>query len=232
VEYNAVPSVSQLPGGLASGQSATNDMHGVRVMSRHAIRIATRSRSDRSGSKQGLILVPILTGLLAACASNPAPQDGPQLTANQEWVQAVCYPEDYDATGWPQYRLGDLLIRVPAEYRVSEGQPYQLLFRGPRGSLTLYLHRNARYTFDTINRPRRGQVWCGTRFGGYGAEAIAWNEGFQFGTAIRVEATWGGQDVEKWLYGQVTASRLDDARALRHALRTIIAVQDTVSVPR
>lgn len=227
-----MPSVGQLPGGLASGQSATNDMHGVRVMSRHAIRIATRSRSDRPGSTHSLISVPILTALLAACASNPAPQDGPQLTVNQEWVQAACYPENYDPTGWPQYRLGDLLIRVPAQYRVSEGVSYELNFRGPRGSLRLYLHRNARYEFDGINRPRRGQVWCGTRFGGYGAEAIAWNEGFQFGTAIRVEATWGGQDVDKWLYARVLATSIEDARALRHALRTIIAVQDTVSIPR
>jgi hypothetical protein len=170
--------------------------------------------------------------LSASCASNPAPADGPQLSVNQEWVQGVCSPENYDPTGWPQYRLGDLLIRVPAEYRVSEGQPYQLRFRGSRGTLRLYLHSNARYTFDGVNRPRRGQVWCGTRIGGYGAEAIAWNEGFQFGTAIRVEATWGGQDAHKWLYGEVLTSSLEDARALRHALRTIIAVQDTGSVRR
>jgi hypothetical protein len=179
-----------------------------------------------------LIAVPILTALVAACAGNPAPRDGTELTTNQAWVQAACYPENYDPTRWPQYRLGDLLIRVPAEYRVSEGVPYELNFRGPRGSLRLYLHRNARYEFDGINRPRPGQVWCGTRFGGYGAEAIAWNEGFQFGTAIRVEATWGGQDVDKWLYARVLATSIEDARALRQALRTIIAVQDTVSGKR
>jgi hypothetical protein len=170
--------------------------------------------------------------LSSGCASNPAPSDGPQLSVDQEWVQAVCAPENYDPTGWPQYRIGDLLIRVPAEYRVSESVPYELHFRAPRGSLRLYLHRNARYEFDGINQPRRGQVWCGTRFGGYGAEAIAWHEGFQYGTAIRVEATWGGQDVDKWLYARVLATSIEDARALRHALRTIIAVQDTGSVRR
>ncbi|HEX9563181.1 MAG TPA: hypothetical protein VF981_04390 [Gemmatimonadaceae bacterium] len=223
-----MPTSRQLPRRLAPCESAANDMYGVQIMSRHALRIAARCRFHGPGPHLQAVSS-FLLATAAGCSANPTPQEQPRVSPDQAWVQGACSPESFDATGWPQYRLGDLLISVPSRYRVSHTIPYTVLFRNANATLTLTLHRNARYLFDTANRPRPGQVWCGTHYGGYGAEVISWHEGFVFGVAARIEATWGGQDEGKWLYAVVTTSHLDDARRLRHALRSIIAVQDTIT---
>lgn len=140
---------------------------------------------------------------------------------DQAWVAAACNPVSADVSQWPRYRIGDVTVRVPSRYRASLSEPYTLSFRGQFGSLTVRLHRNARYDFDELNVARRGQNWCNGTYSGYKAEVLSWKEGFTYRLVTRWPATWGGQDDGKWLFATLMASRIEDARLLRAALHTI-----------
>lgn len=238
MEYNATAALGELPRGLAAGQSPTDNVNRPNVMNRHALRIAPRSRADRH-------LFLWMSGVfgLAACSSGQANPEVNVPSSDQAWVASACDAASIDTTGWRRHRLGDITIAVPAEYRFSSPDQYQLVFRGPRGTLVLSLHRDARYSFDAANSARRGQNWCNGNLGGNQAEILSWFEPFdgirrdtragelQIGAAYnfvaRLPATWGGQDEGKWLFAQVGASRLRDAHVLRDALHTLSVVRDT-----
>jgi hypothetical protein len=149
---------------------------------------------------------------------------------DQAWVDSACQPASVDTTGWRRHRIGDFTIHVPSEYRVGPFEPYNLKIRGPGGTLTLVLHRNAIYLFDTANRARRSQNWCQGTLGGYQAEIVSWYERFRgpaYNFAARLRPTLGTRDEEKWLYVNISASRLLDAQRLRDAVHTLAAIRDT-----
>lgn len=159
---------------------------------------------------------------LIACGGKSAPETAATPEADRAWVEGVCGPESYDPTDWPKYRMGDFEISVPKEYRaITSGLPYRMSFRAPRGTLSIDISRSAEYGFDSMNRPRVGQVWCQARYAGFEAEVISWHVGFNYGFAARMKGPWGGQDDRPWLDARVAATRLEDARALRQAVRTI-----------
>jgi hypothetical protein len=118
-----------------------------------------------------------------------------------------------------------MTIAAPPTYRVITSMPFKLQIRDPGGSLLLYLHRNARYDFDDMNRGgRRGQNWCTGSPSGLQTETLAWQEPFRgasFNLVARTKATWGGQDEGKWLFMHIVASRVRDAYTLRDMLHTI-----------
>ena len=117
--------------------------------------------------------------------------------------------------------------------------------RGPGGNLSVFLHRDARYSFDRYNAARRGQNWCRGSLGGFQAEIVSWFERFggtprdtrageliisaTYNFAARLPATWGGQDAGKWLFAYVGATRIRDAHLLRDALHTLSVVRDTTT---
>ena len=149
---------------------------------------------------------------------------------DQAWVASACQPASIDTTGWRRLRIGDFTIQVPSEYRVGPFEPYNLNIRGPGGSLTLVLHRNAIYLFDTANRARRSQKWCQGTLGGYQAEIVSWHERFRgpaYNFAARLRPTLGTRDEEKWLFVNIAATRLRDAQLLRDAVHTLAAIRDT-----
>jgi hypothetical protein len=151
-------------------------------------------------------------------------------TTDQAWVDSACQPASVDTTGWRRHRIGDFTIQVPSEYRVGPFEPYNLNIRGPGGTLSLVLHRNAIYLFDTANRARRFQNWCQGTLGGYRAEIVSWHERFRgaaYNFAARLRPTVGTRDEEKWLYVNISASRLQDAQRLRDAVHTLAAIPDT-----
>jgi hypothetical protein len=166
-----------------------------------------------------------VTVTLMACAQAPPPNpygEQPPLSPDQAWVASTCDPASLaDTAGWNRHRLGDITIAAPPDFTVSEGTPYSLRLRGGSGSIALTLHRNARYLFDDMNRARRNQNWCRASFGGYQTEVLGWKDIGTFGLVARWEATWGGQDVGKWLFAQMTAFQLKDAQLLRDMLHTI-----------
>lgn len=157
------------------------------------------------------------------CAPPRSPYDEPEpLTPDQAWVASTCDAgSPADTTGWKRHRLGDITIAAPGRFTVSEGTPYSLRLRSGSGSLSLTLHRNARYLFDDSNRARRNQNWCRASFGGYETEVLAWKDVGFFGLVARWEATWGGQDAGKWLFASLSAMQLSDAQMLRDMLHTI-----------
>ena len=170
----------------------------------------------------------------AACATSQAsPEANVDVpSSDAAWVASACEPASVDTAGWERHRLGNLTYAAPTEYRGGSYDPNYSGVRGPGGTVYLYLHRNARYTFDEANRGgRRGQNWCQGTLGGYSAEILSWFEPFGRGASYnfvaRVKATWGGQDEGKWLYARVSASRLRDAYRLRDALHTLHAVPDS-----
>jgi hypothetical protein len=149
---------------------------------------------------------------------------------DQAWVDSACQPASVDTSGWRPHRIGDFTIQVPPEYRVGPFEPYNLNIRGPGGTLRLVLHRNAIYMFDTANRARRFQNWCQGTLGGYQAEIVSWYERFRgsaYNFAARLRPTLGTRDEEKWLYVNISASRLQDAQQLRDAVHTLAAIRDT-----
>ena len=187
--------------------------------------------------------------IAAGCAGQG--QASPEVSVpspDEAWVASACQPVSVDTTGWLSYRIGDLMIQAPPEYQGS-GFGYEFSIRGPGGFLYLHLHRNARYDFDATNVARRGQTWCNGSLGGYQAEILSWFDGFartsartpriqsaiqnpqtpqaaiNYNYVARLEATWGGQDQDKWLFARVGASRLRDAQQLRAALHTLRATQ-------
>jgi hypothetical protein len=199
----------------------------------------------------------VLAGIacLAACSSGQSAT--PEVNApsgDEAWVASACEPASIDTTGWRRYRVGDLTIQVPPQYSLTgqSSRPlsyeqnyygYDLRFRNSGGSLSIQLHRNARYTFDQANQARRNQNWCRGSLGGYQAEIVSWFERFgaaprdtragelilpsAYNFAARFPATWGGQDAGKWVFVFVGASRLEDAQRLRNALHTFAVVKDT-----
>lgn len=152
---------------------------------------------------------------------------------DQAWVDSACQPASVDTTGWRRHRIGDFTIQAPAEYRVGPFEPYNLNIRGPGGSLRLVLHRNAIYLFDTANRARRFQNWCQGTLGGYQAEIVSWHERFRgaaYNFAARLRPTVGTRDEDKWLFVNISASRLQDAQKLRDAVHTLAAIRDTARI--
>jgi hypothetical protein len=166
--------------------------------------------------------------ILGAGCARPALDEPAMMTPNQAWIASTCDAGSPADSTWPRYRLGDITIAVPAEYRVSESVPYTLRFRGSFGTLSLTLHRNARYLFDDMNRARRKQNWCRASYGGFQTEVLAWNDLGHFNLIARWEATWGGQDAGKWLFAQVSASKVEDAAVLRDVLHTIAVAKDAL----
>jgi hypothetical protein len=164
----------------------------------------------------------------AGSASNVASAE--TSAPDQAWVDSACQPASIDTTGWRRHRIGDFTVQVPSEYRVGPFEPYNLNIRGPGGTLTLVLHRNAIYMFDSANRARRFQNWCQGTLGGYQAEIVSWHERFRgpaYNFAARLRPTLGTRDEDKWLYVNITATRLRDAQQLRDAVHTLAAVRDT-----
>jgi hypothetical protein len=214
-------------------------MNWILLMTLHALTIAKRKARPDS-------IVLALTGSIAllatGCGGSRSAPEVSDASADAAWVESACHPASIDTTGWRRYRLGDLTIQLPPDYVQAGFAPYELGFRGPGGTLRLQLHRNARYHFDGVNVARRGQVWCNGTLGGHRAEVLSWFEPFSFrprdtragelsaapgyNFAARLEATWGGQDEEKWLYAKVSATRLRDAQRLRDALHTIAALRE------
>lgn len=187
---------------------------------------------------------------LAACSSRQASPEADVPGGDEAWVASACQPVSVDTSGWRRYRLGDITIQLPVHYtpvrsieslnvRATGYAGYDFAARGPGGIVWLYLHRNARYTFDQYNIARRGQNWCNGSLGGYQAEILSWFEPFDgarrsageflfqntYNFAARLPASWRGQDEGKWLFLYVGASRLRDARLLRDALHTLTAVR-------
>ena len=232
MEYNAAPAPGELPGRLAAGKATADDVNRERVMIVHGLRIATNgpiawARSVRRGHRlTAVLLIPVLLSCAWATSRDPAPP-----TPDAAWVQSACGAGSPDARDWPRYRLGDIRIAVPPEYRVSAGTPFSLAFSRGRSELRLTLHRNAKYEFDANNRPRPGMKWCEAHFGGLATEVLAWFGAGYYAVVARWQAVWGGQDEGKWLYAQIVASRLRDATLLRQALHTIEVATDTVSSP-
>lgn len=170
----------------------------------------------------------LLPVLLCACspARDPALEPAPP-SPDRAWVASTCDAgSPADTTGWKRHRLGDITIAAPARFTISEGTPYTLRLRGGSGSLSLTLHRNARYLFDDLNRARRNQVWCRASYGGYQTEVLGWKDLGYFGLIARWEATWGGQDAGKWLFASMSALQLSDAQLLRDMLHTIQPVRE------
>lgn len=159
------------------------------------------------------------------CATTPPPNpygEQPPLGPDQAWVASTCDAgSPADTIGWKRHRIGDITILVAPQYRVSEAEPYTLSFRSGSAGFQLVLHRNARYSFDGANRARRFQNWCRASYGGFATEVVAWKDLGYFGLAARWEATWGGQDVGKWLYASMGALKVEDAKLMRDMLHTI-----------
>lgn len=195
-----------------------------------------------------------ILGLVACGSSQAGTPDVDVPSPDEAWVASACQPISVDTTGWRRHRLGDISIQIPTQYSLTgqSSRPvafgsdyfgYDLTFRGPGGSLSIQLHRNARYTFDRFNGARRGQNWCNGSLGGYQAEIVSWFERFAgaprdtrageaiigatYNFAARLPASWGGQDAGKWLFAYVGATRLRDAHLLRDALHTLSVVRDT-----
>ena len=192
---------------------------------------------------------------VAACSSGQASTPEVNVPSSDDaWVASACQPVSIDTTGWRRHRLGDISIQVPTQYSltgqskrpVAVGSDYigfDMVVRGPGGSIGIQLHRNARYTFDQFNGARRGQNWCSGSLGGYQAEIVSWFEPFRgsrrdtfageliigatYNFAARLPASWGGQDAGKWMFIYVGASRIRDAHMLRDALHTLSVVRDT-----
>lgn len=237
MEYNAAPALGELPGSLASSQSAADHVNRTQVMSLHVLTIANRWP-----------LMVVVGLVVAACSSSQANPEVSVPSSDEAWVASACDAVSVDTTGWHTYRIGDITIQAPAQYTPSGSRGQTdfssgLRLRAPGGSVQIIVDRNARYMYDDINRARRGQNMCNGSLGGYQSEIMSWFERFgntptdtrsgelvlgaTYNFAARLPVTWGGPDAGKWLFIYVGASRIRDAYLLRDALHTLAPVTRT-----
>lgn len=161
------------------------------------------------------------TMVVSACAPAGQPGDPQALSANQAWVQHACAPDTFDPSAWPTYEYRGIRIAVPAPYKQTSTNPEYLFVRTPRGTMSIWRHREARYEFDALYKQvHPGQVSCTVNYGGLPAEVVAWHDRGAFLTAIRVAPTSIGES-DRWLIGVVRSRELSDATMLRHVLRTM-----------
>jgi hypothetical protein len=164
---------------------------------------------------------------LSAEAHSQATQGMTREQADSLWLENACDPTPVDTTLWPRYRIGDVTIAMPPQYRVSRQVPYTLIFRGSYGSMRLMMHRNAKYTLDRRSAsPRPKETWCDGNYGGYHNEVHAWVEAGRYNFATKWEATWGGDDEGEWLGASFGSARPEEANRLRAALNTMQPVKD------
>lgn len=166
---------------------------------------------------------------LASCARSRAPGDPNALTPQQTWVQNGCKAEVFDPSGWPKYRLAGFEISVPQPYRAETAVPDAFRVRTPFGYLGARRDRNAKYDFESrAFRVRNKQSSCFFRYGGFDAEVISSFENGNYSTWILAPPAWTGNDSDKWMIASVSSRSLAEATILRHALRTLVPVLDTM----
>jgi hypothetical protein len=209
-----------LPRGLAAGQSSTDYVNRSNIMARHALTIATqRSKTDC------LLAVGVVLGL-TGCSRGQASPEADVPSAEKAWVAAACTPVAPDFSTWTRSQVGGVTIASPPGYTVLQGDPGVLALRGParRSNLGIQFLRSseARKTFDSYYyRQQRQRNVCRANLSGYPADVVAWYERGQYGLVAFWEASWGGEDAEKWLMVFLTSSRLEEAIELRAVLRTM-----------
>ena len=225
MEYNGAAALGELPGGFAPGQSATHHMNRIRYVISHALRIATREVSN--ASVRGLALG-ALCAAIAACAPSHGSGDPKAPSPDELWVQNGCKTEIFDASAWPKYRLAGFEISVPPPYRAETAVADAFTVRTPFGYLGARRDRNAKYDFESrAFRVRSKQASCYLRYGGFDVEVISSHENGNYSTSILAPPAWGGSDADKWMIASVSSRSLAEATVLRHALRTLVPVQDT-----
>ena len=175
-------------------------------------------------------IVPVM--LLATTAlsqdSSKAPPKMSREQLNSDWLATACSPATVDTTLWPRYRLGEITISIPPQYRVSRQIPYTLNFRGSYGSVRLTWNRLARYATTGPNRAssmvRPREEWCEGAYGGYANVVHTWIETGRYHFVTKWEPP-GGDDGE-WLSASFSTTRWEEANRLRAALNTMQYVKD------
>jgi len=208
MEYNATAQLGELPGSLATRQSASHYMNQIPMIP-HGSRITAFG--------VGCVWTALGLGAVVGCArrGNPEPAS---LTADQEWVQSVCLPASPDTTGWPRYQLGNMSIAVPPEYRRGRTNGFSLRFSRGTSTLTVMLGRQSAFTLLGYNRP--GQVVCEADYGGFPTEALSWNGRGEYLAIARWDRL-NEPDARPSVQAMIRTTRLRDAQALRLALHTI-----------
>jgi hypothetical protein len=229
VEYNAAAALGELPRGLTAGQARTDNVNRPNVMNRHALRIAPRPLAYRHPFRLNTFSFLALWLALASCARSREPGDPNALSAQETWVQNGCKAEVFDPTGWPKYRLAGFEISVPPPYRAETAVADAFTVRTPFGYLGARRDRNAKYDFESrAFRVRSRQASCFHRYGGFDVEVISSFENGNYSTSILAPPAWTGSDSDKWMIASVSSRSLAEATVLRHALRTMVPVRDTV----
>lgn len=232
MEYNAAAALGELPRGFTAGQASTDNVNRPNVMNRHALRIAPRwSRADRHlfAWLGAVFTVSTCCLALASCARSRIPGDPQAITPDEAWIQNGCNAEVFDPSGWPKYRLAGFEISVPPPYRAETAVTDAFTVRTPFGYLLARRDRNAKYDFESrAFRVRSRQASCFHRYGGFDVEVISSFENGNYSTWILAPPAWTGSDSDKWMIASVSSRSLAEATVLRHALRTLVPVRDTV----
>lgn len=184
-------------------------------------------RNSRGTSPHRITLC-IVAGALAACARPQGSPEPVSQTADQEWVRSVCEPASPDTTGWPRYRLGNISIAVPPEYRRGRSSGFDLRFSRGTATLTILLGRQSAFTLLGYNRP--GQVVCEADYGGFQTEALSWHGRGEYLAVARWERL-NEPNERPSVHATIRTTRLRDAQMLRLALHTIQRTDEDASGP-
>ena len=167
--------------------------------------------------------------LSVACSSGRREPETSSPNADREWVQSVCERIMPDTTGWPRYRLGNISIAVPPQYKRARFTGFNLRFtRGDRTSMTVLLGRESQFHLLGYNLP--GQAGCDTFYGGYETDALSWSGRGQYFALARWQHL-NAPDERPSVQATISTNRLSDAIALRAALHTIRRAADDASAP-
>jgi hypothetical protein len=167
--------------------------------------------------------------LCAACSSARSDPETSSPNADREWVQTLCERIMPDTTGWPRYRLGNISIAVPPEYKRSRFTGFSLRFtRGDKTIMTVALGQESAFHLLGYNLP--GQAGCDTYYGGYATDALSWSGRGEYLAVARWQRL-NEPDERPSVQATIRTNRLRDAIALRAALHTIRRAADDASTP-
>ena len=196
-------------------------------MSRHASESPLRDPMLRQGRLVSLVTVWLT--LLCACSSGRTEPETSSPNADKAWVQSVCDRITPDTTGWPRYRLGNISIAVPPQYKRARFTGFSLRFtRGDKTIMTVALGRHS--TFDLLGYNMPGQAGCDTYYGGYETDALSWSGRGDYLAVARWQRL-NEPDERPSVQATIRTNRLSDAVALRAALHTIRRAEDDAPTP-
>ena len=167
--------------------------------------------------------------VFGACSSGRSEPETSSPDADKEWVQSVCERITPDTAGWPRYRLGNISIAVPPQYKRGRFMGHSLRFtRGDKTVMTVALGQESAFHLLGYNLP--GQAGCDTDYGGYPTDALSWSGRGEYLAVARWQRL-NEPDERPSVQATIRTNRLRDAIALRASLHTIRRAADDAPAP-